>query len=318
MKIGVALDLAVGVNRDGEETWAMQDMFACGVTVGAPPDSYNQSGQDWGQPPWRPDRLQAAAYLPFRTMISSMLNHSGAVRIDHIIGLFRLWWIPDGMSPGEGVYVRYDHEALVGILALEAYRAHTTVVGEDLGTVEPWVREFLAQRGILGTSVLWFENGHDGQPLNPEHWRGLCLGSVTTHDLPPTLGYLAHDHIALRSQLGLLTETLEDEIERDAVEQSAVVKILTKRGLIEPGESDHHEILKGLHRFLFQTAAKLKCVALTDAVGDRRTQNQPGTSDEYPNWRIPLSGEDGRRLTIEQIYSLPSVGEVSDILNGRV
>ena len=319
MAIGVMGDLAVGVDRDGAETWSMQQFFAPGVTVGAPPDAYNQAGQDWRQPPWRPDRLRQASYAPFRDMISSILGSTGALRIDHIIGLFRLWWIPDSMTPDAGAYVRYDHEAMVGILALEAQRAKTIIVGEDLGTVEPWVRDYLARRGILGTSVLWFENeAGGGPPLNPEQWRHLCLGSVTTHDLPPTLGYLAHDHVALRYGLGLLTESLDEEIHRDAAEQEAVLKLLMSHGFIAQGESDPHAILLGLHRFLYQTPAKLKCVALTDVVGERRTQNQPGTVDEYPNWRIPLGDESGHRLYLEDIFTLPGVEDVTQIMNGRV
>ena len=319
MAIGVMGDLAVGVDREGAETWSMSDFFAQGVTVGAPPDAYNQAGQDWRQPPWRPDQLRAASYAPFRDMIASMLGSTGALRIDHIIGLFRLWWIPESLTPDAGAYVRYDHEAMIGILALEAQRAKTIIVGEDLGTVEPWVRDYLARRGILGTSVLWFENHPGGgSPLNPEQWRPLCLGSVTTHDLPPTLGYLAHDHVALRYGLGLLTESLEEEIRRDAAEQSAVLRLLMERGLIAEGESDPHAILLGLHRFLYQTPSKLKCVALTDVVGERRIQNQPGTIDEYPNWRIPLGDESGHRLYLEDIFTLDCVNDVTEIMNGRV
>jgi len=319
MKIGVMGDLAVGVDREGEETWATPNLFAEGVTVGAPPDAYNQAGQDWRQPPWRPDQLQASSYAPFRAMISSILSSTGALRVDHIIGLFRLWWIPGSMTPAAGAYVRYDHEAMVGILALEAHRASRIIVGEDLGTVEPWVRDYLARRGILGTSVLWFENEpNGGPPLAPQQWRQLCLGSVTTHDLPPTLGYLAHDHVALRYGLGLLTESLDEEIRRDANEQSAVLSLLRNWGMIGEDESDPHEILLGLHRFLYQTPAKVKCVALTDIVGDRRAQNQPGTIDEYPNWRIPLSDETGHKLSLEEIFTHPGVDEVTGIMNGRM
>ncbi len=130
-----------------------------GVTAGAPPDEFNQLGQDWSQPPWRPDRLAEQAYEPFRAVVNMALRHSGGVRIDHIIGMFRLWWIPKGAAPTEGTYVRYDHDAMIGIIALEAHRAGALVVGEDLGTVEPWVRDYLRERGLFGTSILWFESG---------------------------------------------------------------------------------------------------------------------------------------------------------------
>ena len=190
MALGIMHDLAVGVHPEGSDSWSLQDVFAQGITVGAPPDAFNQAGQDWAQPPWRPDRLAEAGYAPFRDMVRTVLRSAGGVRVDHIIGLFRLWWIPQGMGPTEGTYVRYDHEALIGILALEASRSGAVVVGEDLGTVEPWVREYLSERGILGTSILWFEFEFtgDGRPLRPEWWREYCLASVTTHDLPPTAG----------------------------------------------------------------------------------------------------------------------------------
>ena len=193
MGLGVMTDLAVGVHWSGADAWSLQETYAGGVTVGAPPDPYNQNGQDWQQPPWRPDRLADTAYEPFRRLVAAALRNAGGLRVDHVIGLFRLWWIPKGAGPTEGTYVRYDHEAMIGILALEAHRADAVVVGEDLGTVEPWVRTYLAERGILGTSILWFEldhseSGGDGRPLAAERWREWCLASVTTHDLPPTAG----------------------------------------------------------------------------------------------------------------------------------
>ena len=192
MPLGVMHDLAVGVSTKGADAWTLQDVLAPGVTVGAPGDAFNQQGQDWDQPPWHPQRLADVGYAPYRDMVRTILRHAGGLRVDHIVGLFRLWWVPDGFVAAAGTYVRYDHEALIGILALEAYRARAVVVGEDLGTVEPWVRDYLRARGILGTSILWFERDWDagGAILDPQRWRELCLASVTTHDLPPTAGYL--------------------------------------------------------------------------------------------------------------------------------
>ena len=138
MAIGVVHDLAVGVHPDGADSWALSSTLARGVSVGAPPDMYNQLGQDWVMPPWRPDRLAEVGYAPYRAMMRTILRHAGGLRIDHVIGLFRLWWVPPGCRPSDGTYVGYDHEALVGILVLEAHRAGAVVVGEDLGTVEPW------------------------------------------------------------------------------------------------------------------------------------------------------------------------------------
>ncbi|MDR1386595.1 MAG: 4-alpha-glucanotransferase [Propionibacteriaceae bacterium] len=314
MRIGVMADLAVGVNPAGAETWALASVFARGVTVGAPPDAYNQAGQDWGQPPWRPDRLEEQAYEPYRAMIEAALRHSGALRVDHILGLFRLWWVPEGADPKDGTYVRYDHQAMVGILALEAHRAAAVVVGEDLGTVEPGVRDYLGQRGLLGTAVLWFEYDQNDQPKPPQDWRELCMASVTTHDLPPTAGYLAHDHVALRHSLGLLTESLADEIAKDVHEQGAIIGLLEREGHLAPGERDPHAIMLALHRHLASTPSRLLCLALTDAVGERRAQNQPGTVDQYPNWRVPLGGPDGRLLQLEDVFALPQVGELVEAI----
>jgi 4-alpha-glucanotransferase len=221
------------------------------------------------------------------------------VRIDHIIGLFRLWWVPQGDGPGGGTYVRYDHEAMVGILALEAQRAGAVVVGEDLGTVEPSARSYLAERGILGTSILWFENGQDGQPLPPQQWRGQSLASVTTHDLPPTAAYLAGDHVRLRDRLDLLTRPYQEELAADREARSAWLEALVREGVLaaedgrladDQGNGVDRALVRrqllALHRYLWLSPARLINIMLTDAVGDRRAQNLPGTVDEYPNWRV--------------------------------
>jgi 4-alpha-glucanotransferase len=304
MPLGIMHDLAVGVHPNGADSWALQDALALGVSAGAPPDEFNQLGQDWSQPPWRPDRLEELEYQPFRALIRSVLRHAGGVRIDHIIGLFRLWWIPKGQAPTEGTYVRYDHEAMIGIVALEAYRALALVVGEDLGTVEPWVRDYLRGRGVLGTSILWFELDRDGSggPLPAERWREYCLSSVTTHDLPPTAGYLANEQVRLRDSLGLLTRPVEQELAAAEAERAAWLAELRRVGLLSK-HADVEETVLALHKYLGRTPSRLLGLALTDAVGDQRTQNQPGTTDEYPNWRVPLSGPDGRPVLLEDVFT---------------
>lgn len=308
MALGVVHDVAVGVSPAGADAWANQSMMANSIRVGAPPDAYSQLGQDWQQPPWRPDRLAAAGYAPVREMFAASLRHCGGLRVDHIIGLFRLWWIPEGRPPLEGTYVRYDHEALVGVLALEAQRAGAVVIGEDLGNVQASTRAYLVERGLLGTSILWFETdpARPGEPLPPELWRSACLASVTTHDLPPTAGYLAGEHIRLRDELGLLIRPVADEradAEAEAVRWRAE---LVRLGLLPSDtEADSAQFVVALHRFLTHTPALLRCVALTDVVGDRRAQNQPGTVDEYPNWRIWLTDSDGAPVLLENIFSVP-------------
>lgn len=302
MTLGVMHDLAVGVDSNGSDTWSMPDVFAHGVSVGAPPDAYNQAGQNWSQPPWRPDRLAELAYRPFRDMVTSVLKHAGGIRVDHVMGLFRLWWIPEGAAPTAGTYLRYDHDALVGILTLEAHRAGAVVVGEDLGTVEPWVRDYLRERGVLGTSVLWFEYADDGRgPLPGEHWRAECLASVTTHDLPPTSTYLAGGHVRLRHDLGLLTRPLAEELEADHQDRAAWLDELVRAGELQTADAETEDVVAALHRYLGRAPSRLLCLALTDAVGDTRAQNQPGTVDEYPNWRVPLSRPDGTPMLLEDV-----------------
>ncbi len=299
MRLGIMHDLAVGVHPDGAEPWAMPDVFAQAVSVGAPPDMYNQQGQDWSQPPWRPDALARSAYAPFRDLLRTVLRHAGAIRIDHVIGLFRLWWIPEGNGADQGAYVRYDHEALIGILCLEAQRAGVVVIGEDLGTFEPWVRDYLADRGVLGTSVMWFEY-EGGTFMPPEHYRRLALATVTTHDLPPTAGYLAGEHVELRDRLGLLTEPVQVVRAEAHAERQRMLDLLADRGLIgfDPSE---RQLVEAMHRLVMASPSVLVGVSLADAVGERRTQNQPGTDQEYPNWRVPLADAAQRLVQVDDL-----------------
>ncbi|SDB88957.1 4-alpha-glucanotransferase [Raineyella antarctica] len=352
MPIGVMGDLAVGVNEYGAETWANPDLYARGVTVGAPPDPYNMLGQNWSQPPMRPDVLAATGYAPLRALVGTLLRHSGGLRVDHIMGLFRLWWIPEGMAPTEGTYVYYDHEAMVGVLTLEAHRAGAVVVGEDLGTVEPYVRDYLRDRGVLGTSILWWEKNHDDRPLEPQWYREACMASVTTHDLPPTAGYLEMAHVQLRQELGVLTRPVLDVLADEEREQAKFLDACRAQGLlphdfvlfteadrlarqvrIEQGVASEAGVPSGavvpsddaairtavqaLYGYLVRSRARLLNVALTDMVGDRRIQNQPGTSWEHPNWRVPLSGPDGRPVLLEDALAGDRAAELAAVLRGE-
>lgn len=312
MAAGVVHDLAVGVHPEGADAWALQDVLAHDISVGAPPDMYNQLGQDWSQPPWRPDMLEAAAYVPYRDMLRTILRHSGGIRVDHALGLFRLWWIPRDTPAAQGTFVRYDHEGLVGILALEAQRAGAFVVGEDLGTFDGWSRTYLDDRGIAGTSVLWFEGEH-GAPLPPERWRENCLATVTVHDLPPTAGYIAGEHVRLRQELGLLTSDVEQEWDSHWRWLVAWENLLRERGLLDPSvgrATDFRaEVVEALYRLIAQSPCRFLAVAVPDLVGDTRAQNQPGTFREYPNWQIPTCRADGVPLLIED---LQDAGPVAD------
>ncbi|MEV0633577.1 4-alpha-glucanotransferase [Streptomyces sp. NPDC050619] len=321
MPVGVVHDLAVGVHPGGADAWAQQDHFAAGMSVGAPPDAFNARGQDWGLPPWRPDRLAASGYAPFRRLLRALFRYAGALRIDHVMGLFRLWWVPQGEPPTEGTYVRYDAEAMLAVLVLEASRAGAVVIGEDLGTVEPGVREALRERGVLGTSVLWFERDWegDGRPLSPDQWRADCLATATTHDLPPTAARLTGEHIELRDSLGLLTRPLEEERAEAAADTGEWLDLLTRLGLLLGtgggiDTSSEEAEVQAVHRFLVRTPARMIGVWLPDGVGDRRPQNLPGTWDQYPNWRLPIADAEGRPVTLEELAGSARLHALVDVL----
>lgn len=309
MRIGLVHDLAVGVHPQGADTWALPDSIARGVSVGVPPDPFNQLGQNWSQPPWRPDRLAESGYAPYRDMLRTILRHAGGVRIDHILGLFRLWWIPDGNSADDGAYVRYDYEAMLGVLLLEAERAGAVVIGEDLGVVEDLTRTTMAERGVAGTSILWWE-WDDERPLGPEQYRESCLAAVTTHDMPPTAGYLELEHVRLRERLGLLTRSVDEEREAETAAIDRVVARLEADGLVAPGASVDERVL-ALHRYLAGSRAALLGVAVADLAGDRRSINLPGTYQQYPNWSLPIAGPDGAPCPLESLIASPFAAEVA-------
>ncbi|MGW3726469.1 4-alpha-glucanotransferase [Streptomyces sp. NPDC000851] len=324
MPVGIVHDLAVGVHPGGADAWAQQEYFATGMSVGAPPDAFNARGQDWGLPPWRPDRLAESGYTPYRRLLRALFRYAGALRIDHVMGLFRLWWVPQGHPPTEGTYVRYDAEAMLAILVLEASRAGAVVIGEDLGTVEPGVRQTLRSRGVLGTSVLWFERDWDGdgRPLPPESWRADCLATATTHDLPPTAARLTGEHVELRDRLGLLTRPLDVERAEAAADTGEWLALLTRLGLLQGTggglvTSEEEAEVQAVHRFLLRTPARMIGVWLPDGVGDRRPQNLPGTWDEYPNWRLPVADVEGRPVTLEELTGSARLHALVEVLRGN-
>ena len=247
MRIGLMADLAVGVHPGGADAQTLAPVLASGASVGAPPDGYNQQGQDWSQPPWHPWKLAKEGYKPWRDMLRTILRSSGGIRVDHVLGLFRLWWIPRMSSPTTGTYVRYDHEALIGALVLEAERAGAVVIGEDLGTFEPWVQDYLASRGVMGTSIVWFEGDEQGAKT-PDRYRELALTSVTTHDLPPTASYLRGGHIKLREKLGVLTRSIEEEYTDDANWQAQVLSMMGRVGAFRDSPCEEYFTGDGVNK----------------------------------------------------------------------
>lgn len=328
MALGLMQDMAVGVHSLGADVWWNPERFAVGsVTVGCPPDFYNQQGQDWGQPPFNPNYLAKTGYGVYREMVHNMFSHAGAVRIDHVLGLFRLWWIPQGEGARGGAYVTYDYEAMIAILTIEASRVNGLVVGEDLGTVPDYVRTVLAEHGLLGCTVEWFARVDDspnaGDPYaDPADYRKYALASVTTHDLPPTAGYLQFEHVKLREELNLLTGPVEEFQASATAERQAMLDRLVESELITPeiaADVDDHiqEIVEAMHKMLLRSPSVLLQAALVDGVGETRAQNQPGTSSEYCNWRVPLAGPDHKVVHTDEVFDLPRVKSLSAIMNGE-
>jgi 4-alpha-glucanotransferase len=267
----VIQDLPIGVAGGGADAWAWQEILAEGVSVGAPPDAFNSQGQDWGSPPLNPWRLRDADYEPFIQSIRATMAGAGGLRIDHVMGLFRLWWVPAGGSAAEGAYVRYPSEDLLDIVALESHRAQALVVGEDLGTVEDGVREAMAEHGVLSYRLLWFEDDA------PAEWPAAAMAAITTHDLPTVAGLWTGADVEEQRELGTGTE---EELERG---RTSLLDHLPKLADDAPVEKAVEEA----HRRLAEAPSLLLSATLDDAVGERRRPNMPGTTDR-PNWSLPL------------------------------
>ncbi|WP_433802306.1 4-alpha-glucanotransferase [Actinomycetospora sp. CA-084318] len=309
MPVGLIADLAVGCAPDGADAWALQSFLAPGVHVGAPPDDFNQRGQDWSLPPWRPDRLAEAGYAPLRDMLAAVLRHADGVRIDHVAGLWRLWWIPPGRPATEGTYVHYDAAAMLAVLAIEASRAGAVVVGEDLGTVEPEVTEGLAEHGMLGCAVLWFQRDDDGNLLPPSQWDPSTLGTISTHDLPTAVGFLRDEHVRIRDEAGLLTD-VDSAREQAERERGELIDLLVAQGVLGDDRSEA-AVVAAMHRLLAGAGSRIVLAAFTDVLDEVRQPNLPGTTDAYPNWRIPLP------LALDDLLRDPRVQATVEALRGR-
>lgn len=288
-------DLPIGVDPAGADAWAWQDILAKDVTVGAPPDEYNTRGQDWGLPPFVPHKLRAARYEPFRQTIRAALRHAGGLRIDHVMGLFRLFWIPRNAHPREGAFVRYRADELLAILALESQRAGAVVVGEDLGTVEKGVRAELRRRNMLSYRLLWFES------TPPPRYPRQAMAAVTTHDLFTIAGLWTGSDLATQEKLGL---------QPNATGTKKILRRLRRDiGLRKAGSPQ--EAIVRTHRWLAQAPCMMLAATLDDALGVEERPNMPGTRDEWPNWRIPLPAP------LEAIPRNPLVKEVARVFAGR-
>ena len=297
MPIGLYADLAISIAPDGSEAWANQKLYALGVHVGAPPDDFNAAGQDWGLPPLVPERLREAAYAPLIATLRANMNHAGALRIDHVMGLARLWWVPAGMKPGDGAYVRYPVDDLLGIVALESHRNRCLVIGEDLGTVSDDLRDKLAQTEVLSYRLLLFER--DGRGFKPPgEYPRRALVAWSTHDLPTFAGWWRGEDLRARAAAGLLGEgeVRTQEAERREA-RAALLRDLECEGLVEGGMRSEGDldpaIADAVQAFLARTPAAVMVVQMEDVLGLADQANLPGTIDQHPNWKrkLPLPVE---------------------------
>ncbi|MFV3371788.1 4-alpha-glucanotransferase [Pseudomonas sp. NY15435] len=297
MGIGLIADLAVGAEPSGSQAWMRQDELLSGVSVGCPPDILNRTGQNWGICAFSPDGLRRNGFRAFIEMLRANLRYVGGLRIDHILGLRRLWVIPEGAEPQNGAYLDYPFEDLLRLICLEAERAKAVIIGEDLGTVPPGLREALAEHGILGMRVLLFEQQH-GHFVAPAHWPDGALATSSTHDLPTLEGWQKGRDIDWRQQLGQRTrETAAEERNTRQHESFALRRALGEHGIqLEP-------VLDGAIEFLGATPAPLVLLPLEDALACIEQPNLPGPGDAHPNWRRRFERNAGEMLDDPQVRS---------------
>jgi 4-alpha-glucanotransferase/(1->4)-alpha-D-glucan 1-alpha-D-glucosylmutase len=282
MTVGLYADLAISVAGDGSEAWANQGIYALGMNVGAPPDEFNPRGQDWGLPPLSPRRLRESAYAPFIATLRANMSRAGALRIDHVMGLERLYWIPRDAPAAEGAYVRYPVEDLLGIVALESHRHRCMVIGEDLGTVADSFREKVASAGVLTYRVMPFEREGEGFK-RPAAYPRQALVSWSTHDLPTFAGWWQDEDLRTRAELGLLTpEELANQTQQRRGMRDRLGDALAREGL------DRVEPWLAVQQFLAKTRACVMVVQMEDVFGVVPQANLPGTVDQHPNWRRKL------------------------------
>ena len=316
LALGLYMDLAVSVDRHGADTWAWRGLFAAGASVGAPPDDFNLNGQDWGLPPMLPDRLRELGWEPFAQALRANMRAAGALRIDHVMGLMRLYWVPAGWSAAEGLYLRYPFDEALAVVALESHRNRCAVIGEDLGTVPDEVRAAMRERGMIGCRPLIFEKRHDGEFRGPGEIEPEAAVSVTTHDLPTLAGWWLGRDIEVRERLGLFAADSVRDAQRAAREsdRAALLRALEREGLLPVGTAADPaalpelgpDLARAVHACAARSPSRILAVQPEDLLGMTEQVNLPGsTSDIYPNWSRKLAVE------LERWPALPAFAGVA-------
>ncbi len=298
-------DLAVGVDANGADAWIDPHAYVPSVSVGAPPDMLNPDGQDWGLPPLDPNGLARNGYRTFAELIRANMHAAGALRIDHVMSLARLFWSPRGQSATAGTYVHYPFEDLLGVLALESERARCSVIGEDLGTVPIGFRERMADAGVFSYRILFFERQYDGEFIPAEFYPALSLAATGTHDLATFAAWLGGADIDLRASLGVGDpHRVPEEHAARTADRERLLRTLRHFGELSDDQDDTGSVLVAAHRFLARSPARIVMMQIDDAIGEVLPVNVPGTSDQYPNWRRKLGVDladiagDGRFVTL--------------------
>jgi 4-alpha-glucanotransferase len=287
MRIGLIADLAVGMDPTGSHAWSRPDDILNGLSIGAPPDLFNPNGQQWGITSFSPHALRTGGFAPFLATLRAALRNAGGVRIDHAMGLRRLWVVPEGASPADGAYLNYPLTDMLRLLALESHRHRAVAVGEDLGTVPEGFREAFDQHGIHGMRVLWFERDHDGF-TEPTRWDRGAMAMTSTHDLPTLAGWWQGADIALRAEHGVLgpdQRPADLEAERDT-DRAALWRAITRSGAGSgPPPVQPDRFVDAALSHVAGSACALCLLPLEDVLGQVEQPNLPGTIDEHPNWR---------------------------------
>jgi 4-alpha-glucanotransferase len=319
LPIGLYRDLAVGAAADGADAWIAQDVIVNSATVGCPPDPFNMLGQDWGTPPLHPHALREQGYATFANIVRANMRHAGALRIDHVMGLMHLFWIPKGRKPDSGAYIEYPFEDLLAVLALESHRNRCLVVGEDLGTVPAGFRERMAEANVLSYRVLYFEKDGD-RFKQPEEYPGLALACVTTHDLATLSGFWSEADINLKRELDLYPDAAAEDGERSARDgdRQHLLEALDEQGLLSASmQSDiakagmTPKLVAAVHEYLARSPVRLLLVQLDDLTEEGEQLNLPGTDMERPNWRRRL------HLKIKDVAEAPVVRAMATGLRER-
>ncbi|MFC0336407.1 4-alpha-glucanotransferase [Kushneria avicenniae] len=296
-RIGLIADIAVGVDPHGSQAWSRPEEMLGQLRIGSPPDDFNANGQEWGVTGFSPQGLIKYGFDGFIATLRACLHGAGGLRIDHIMGLSRLWLIPEGASPTEGAYVRYPEQSLLRLIALESWRHRALIIGEDLGTVEPAFRERLDKSGILGMGVLWFER--DEETFTPAvDYPSRAVAMTSTHDLPTVAGWRVGRDLDWRIELDMLGEGETPKQQREMREQDIVA--LAQTLSIQP-DADSETWLEAAARHIGATPAPLVLLQLEDLLGLEEQPNLPGTLDEHPNWRRRLP------LSVDEMFESPAV-----------